>query len=169
MNLERLLPRLEGALRAERDGFTFYTTAAEQSEDPAAKEVFGHLADEERRHFEALQLEYRQLLEGSAWDGSVTLGERWTPPEAGGIFSADFRRRIAGRHLEMSALSIGILLEKDAEAFYRAAAAEETDAQIRAFLLELADWEAGHLQMLMREDELLRDEYWNENRFSPLL
>jgi rubrerythrin len=169
MNLERLLPRLEGALRAERDGYAFYASAAQRSEDPGAKEVFGHLAAEERRHFEALQAEYRALLEGATWDGSVSLGERWAPPEGGGIFSPDFRRRIAGQHLEMSALSIGILLEKSAEAFYRDAAAEETDARIRSFLLELAEWEAGHLRMLMREDEELRNAYWNENRFSPLL
>ena len=159
---------LLGALRAERDGHQFYLTASSQSEDRGAKELFEQLAGEERRHLDALRKEYRSLLDGAGWDPSIDLGDRWSPP-ASGIFSEDFRRRIGEAHFEMSALSIGILLEKNAEAFYRKAAEEETDPAARRFLGELADWERGHYEMLLREDEALRDDYWNANRFSPLL
>jgi len=169
MDANRLLPLLEGALRAERDGFQFYTLAAERSEDAGARDLFSHLAVEEQKHFDALQREYRSILTGSGWDPSVLLGERWRPTSAGGIFSEDFRRRIEGKHLEMSALSIGILLERNAEAFYREAADNETDPTVRGFLGELADWESGHYEMLVREDADLREAYWSENRFSPLL
>ena len=169
MGETRLLRVLEEALRAERDGHQFYTMAARASEDAKAKEVLSHLADEERRHFDALQTEYRSILDGSGWDANVLLGERWTPETSAAIFSDDFRRRIAGRHLEMSALSIGILLEKNAQVFYRTAAEEEPNPSIRAFLRELADWENGHYEILAREDEAMRDAYWSENRFSPLL
>jgi rubrerythrin len=169
MDEKRLLPLLEAALRTERDGFSFYTSAAARSADAGAKEAFSHLAEEERKHFDALQTEYRAILDGSGWDPTVALAGRSSSEEAGPIFSESFRRRIAGKHLEMSVLSIGILLEKNAEAFYRSAAAEEPDPAIRGFLLELAEWEAGHYRMLTREDEALRDAYWNESRFSPLL
>ncbi len=167
--MDRLLPLLEAALRAERDGFEFYSLAAERSDDAGAKDVFSHLADEERRHFDALQKEYRSILDGAGWDANVILGERWEPARAGRIFSDGFRERIEGRHLEMSALSIGILLEKDAEALYRKAADGERDPAIQAFLRELAEWEGEHYEMLAGEDEYLRDLYWSENRFSPLL
>ena len=43
------------------------------------------------------------------------------------------------------------------------------DPAVREFLGELADWERGHYEILLREDEALRDDYWNANRFSPLL
>lgn len=168
MDAKRLLPLLDAALRAERDGFGFYSQALSGSDDSGAKDVFAHLAEEERRHFEALQKEYRSILDGSGWDSGISLGDRWSPDGAGRIFSASFRERIGEKHLEMSALSIGILLEKNSESLYRQAAAEEPDPEIRGFLTELADWEAGHYRTLLAEDELLRDAYWNENRFSPI-
>jgi rubrerythrin len=169
MGDERLLDLLRNALRAERDGYEFYTAAAGRSADDGARELFSHLAEEERRHYDALQREYRAILDGSRWDEQVRLGEPWSPQTASGVFSERFRDRIGERHLEMSALSIGILLEEDAERFYRAAAKAETDAAIRGFLLELADWELGHLRMLTREDEAMRDAYWQASRFAPLL
>ncbi len=168
MDEQRLVAVLEDALRAERDGFEFYTMAAERSDDPGAKDVFAHLAEEEGRHFDALQKEYRSILDGSGWDATVVLGERWSPEGSGGIFSEDFRRRITGRHLEMSALSIGVLLERNAYEFYVASAKRVDDESVRRFLEELAEWENGHYQLLLREDAGLRDAYWDENRFSPL-
>jgi len=169
MDEKRLLRVLENALRVERDGHQFYTMAAKASGDSGAKDVFSNLAEEERRHFDALQTEYRAILEGAGWDANVVLGARWNPEKASGIFSNDFRRRIMGRHIEMSSLSIGILLEKNAQAFYQAAADEEEDTAVREFLRDLAEWESGHYEILVREDAALRDAYWDENRFSPLL
>jgi rubrerythrin len=166
---ERGLVRiLESALRAERDGFEFYTLAGDRSDDPGARDVFAHLAEEERRHFDALQREYRSILEGTGWDPDVVLGERWSPETSASIFSEGFRQRIGGRHLEMSALSIGILLEKTAYGFYAASAEKASDAAVRRFFRELAEWENGHYQLLLREDDALRDSYWQENRFAPL-
>jgi len=168
MDERQLTVILEEALRAERDGFEFYRLAGERSEDPGAREVFAHLAMEERRHFDALQKEYRSIQEGTGWDSGVALGERWSPDGASQIFSEGFRRRIGERHLEMSALSIGILLERTAYEFYASSAEKADDGPVRRFLRELADWEDGHYQLLLREDDALRDEYWEENRFAPL-
>ena len=67
------------------------------------------------------------------------------------------------------ALAIGILLEKNAHAFYQASAKREEDEVIRGFFRELAERENGHYHLLLHEDEALRDAYWSENRFSPLL
>jgi rubrerythrin len=159
---------LREAMEAERDGFTFYTMAAEQSEDPGARETFARLADEERKHYEALQAGYRSLAEQGTWSPSTELlNDR--EPEAKGIFSEDFVRRIGGKHLEMSALSIGILLEKNAYAFYTRQAEAAEDEAVAGFFRELAEWEDGHYRLLLRQDEALKEEYWNENRFAPLL
>jgi rubrerythrin len=168
MDDQRLLSLLEVALRTERDGYQFYTLAADRSEDAGAREAFGHLAEEERRHYAALQSEYKSILDGAGWDRTISLGARWSPEEGSPIFTPSFRTRIAERHFEMSALSIGILLEKNAHAFYAEKAKREEEGAVRDLFLELADWENGHYQMLLREDEMLRDAYWSENRFSPL-
>ncbi len=159
---------LRDAMEAERDGFTFYTLAAERSEDPGARETFARLADEERKHYEALQDGYRALVEGETWDPSSGLPEG-REPVASGIFSEDFVRRIGGKHLEMSALSIGILLEKNAYEFYSRQADAAEDAAVAGFFRDLAEWESTHYRLLLRQDEALKEEYWNKNRFAPLL
>ncbi len=159
---------LRDAMEAERDGFTFYTMAAERSEDPGARETFARLAGEERKHYEALQAGYRSLAEGGTWAPPSELSKD-REPEAAGIFSEDFVRRIGGKHLEMSALSIGILLEKNAYAFYTQQADAAEDEAVAGFFRELAEWENTHYRLLLRQDEALKEEYWNENRFAPLL
>jgi len=159
---------LRDAMEAERDGFTFYTMAAERSEDPGARKTFARLAEEEQAHYEALQSGYRSLAEGGSWSPSGgLLGHQ--EPQASSIFSEDFVRRIGGKHLEMSALSIGILLEKNAYEFYSRQAEEADDEAVASFFRELAAWEETHYRLLLRQDEALKEEYWSENRFAPLL
>ena len=159
---------LRDAMEAERNGFSFYTMASEQSDDPGARETFARLADEERKHHEALQTGYKALAEGESWIPASEL-PREGVREASGIFSEAFVRRISGKHLEMSALSIGILLEKNAYEFYSRQAEAAEDQAVATFFRELADWENAHYQLLLRQDEALKEEYWNQNRFSPLL
>jgi rubrerythrin len=164
-----LLKALQRAMLSERDGYQFYTMAAVQTEDPQAAKVFRHLAAEEKRHFEALQQEYQSVLDSGSWDATQSWQEPWQPPETGGIFSERFRRRLQGRHLEMAALSIGLLLEKQSFEQYTRNAEDVPAGEIRTFFQDLASWEEEHYRLLLREDERMRDDYWQENRFSPLL
>ncbi|MBU0595231.1 ferritin family protein [Candidatus Bipolaricaulota bacterium] len=169
MERDGLLDVLRRAMEVERDGYQFYALAAERSADAGAKDTFARLAAEEKAHYGALQRHQHALMETGAWDVSVLLDDAHTLDPSPEIFSEGFRRRLRGKHLEMSALSIGILLEKNAVEFYLQAAAEATDDAVRSFFRELANWEDGHYQMLLRHDEALKEDYWNENRFSPLL
>jgi len=159
---------LRNAMEAERDGFTFYSMAADRAEDPGARETFTRLAEVEQAHYEALQTGYRALLAGEAWTPSVESAQGESP-HAAGIFSEDFAGRIAGRHHEMSALSIGILLEKNAYEFYVRQADAAADAAVERFFRELAAWEEAYYRLLLRQDEAVREAYWSENRFAPLL
>jgi len=165
----RLLEILRGAMEVERDGFQFYSMAADRSEDPGAAKIFAQLAAEEQQHYEALQSQQKALLEAGSWDPDVVLSDAHQLDPSPEVFSEGFRQRIKGKHLEMSALSIGILLEKSAIGFYSKAAEEATEEDVASFFRSLADWETGHYQMLLRLDEALKEDYWNANRFSPLL
>ncbi|MBU1050095.1 ferritin family protein [Candidatus Bipolaricaulota bacterium] len=169
MTANILLTSLRQAMLSERDGVSFYSMAAGQAEDRGAIDLFERLADEERRHFSALQKEYQSILDTGSWDPNTAWGSPWSPQDAGALFSADFARRIQGRHMEMAALSIGLLLEKQSFEFYTQQAKAADDANVKAFFQELASWEDGHYQMLLKQDEALKDEYWIENRFAPLL
>jgi len=109
------------------------------------------------------------LLDTGVWYPDIAWDEPWVPEGAGRIFSDDFVRRIQGRHLEMAALSIGILLEKQSVEFYTKQAQISEDASVQQLFRELATWEQGHYEMLLKEDEALKEEYWSANRFKPLL
>lgn len=85
------------------------------------------------------------------------------------IVSDSSVRRIRGRHLEVAALTIGTLLERQAFEFYTRQAEVSQDVNVREFFLELANWEEGHYRMLLREDEALKEQYWSENQFERLL
>lgn len=164
-----LLASLRQAMLSERDGVQFYSMAAKQAEDSGAVILFEQLATEEMRHFSALQKEYQSILETGAWDPNTAWDVPWTPNEPGHVFSDDFMRRVQGRHLEMAALSIGILLEKQSFEFYSKQAEIAEDPIVRGFFCELAQWEEGHYKMLLKEDDALKEDYWSANRFAPLL
>ena len=169
MAASSLQASLQQEMLSERAGYQFYAMAAEQAKDRDAAAMFEHLANEEMAHFKALQNQYQGLLDTGVWDADTAWDEPWVSTNVGRIFSDDFVRRIRGKHLEMAALSIGILLEKQAFEFYTQQAKVTEDAHAREFFRVLADWEDGHYQMLLREDNALKEQYWNENRFEPLL
>ena len=169
MEQQQLSEALKHAMLAERDGHQFYTMAATKTELPEARELFEHLATEEKKHFDALQDRYRNVLEGAAWEAATAWGNPWKPQDASALFSDQFRVRIQGKHHEMAALSIGILLEKEAFQFYDTQADAADRPEMRAFFAELAEWERGHHAILLKLDEMTKEAYWEENRFSPLL
>ena len=40
------------------------------------------------------------------------------------------------------------------------------DAEAKRFFGELAEWEAGHHQALLRQQEELKEDYWSANGFT---
>jgi rubrerythrin len=154
------------AIQAERDGHSFYSMAANSSRDPKAKEVFAQLAEEELEHMEFLTRHYHSVLKTGKPDGSAKLGRGADLSGAWPIFSEGIRTRIKDAHLEMSALSIGIQLELDAQKLYRTQAEASDDPLARDFYVELADWESGHYQALLRQQQELKEDYWDAAGFA---
>jgi len=156
------------AARAEADGYYFYTMAARGARDAKAKEVFQLLAAEELDHQEFLSTQYRSVLQTGKIDTRARLGPRATLEGVSPIFSDEIRSRLADAHMEMSALSIGIQLELSSLTYYREQAAKAADPALRKLFEELAEWETGHYQALLRQQQALKDDYWSVNGFSPL-
>jgi rubrerythrin len=164
---KRILDGLERAMRAEREGHYFYKMAAGATADPKGREVFARLADEESGHFEFLRAQHVSIAGSGAVDPAVRLGRAADLSGASPIFSPRLRERIQDAHYEMTALSVAVQLEQDAERHYRAEAAAAADPAVRAFLLELAAWEAGHYAALTAQQDELKEEYWAAGGFAP--
>ena len=164
---KRLLEGLEKAMRAEMEGYHFYMMAAQNTSDIAGRETFKYLAEEEKDHFNFLKAQLESITQNNSVAEGISLG---TPREFSvehPIFSAEIRGRIGKAHYEMTALAIGIQLEKSAVDFYRAEAKAASDPTVKEFYTELMNWEGKHLEAFLGEMDTLQKDYWSEARFDP--
>ncbi|MBN2362367.1 MAG: ferritin family protein [Deltaproteobacteria bacterium] len=166
-NGDLLTDILAQAIQAERDGYRFYLMAAQSTQDSKARETFKRLADEELGHEVYLRVQYRAVAETGAFDAQARLGTQFFYPGESPIFSPELVGRIGEAHFEMSALSIAIQLEINSIKHYQSAAEQVSDEAAKKVFAELANWETDHYQMLLRQQELVRDGYWQANGFAP--
>jgi len=166
-NKELILEGLKTAIQAEGDGHVFYLMAAKSTEDEKGKEIFLALAEEEQNHLAFLKAQYKALKETGTIDPNATLGPQHTLSGDSPIFSDNLKARIGDAHFEMTSLSVGVQLEKNAIAFYQEQADIAEDPQVKDFYKKLVDWERGHYEALLAQQEALKEDYWNESGFSP--
>jgi len=164
---KRMLQGLVQAMQAEREGHYFYKMAAASTEDPKGKEVFSRLADDELGHYDFLLAQHRSLAETGRVNAEVRLGEQPDLQGPSPIFSSRLRERIKDAHFEMTALSVGAQLERDAELHYTREAEAASDPAVKRFFQELAAWEATHYSALVAQADELKESYWSESGFSP--
>lgn len=164
---QRMADGVLAAMRAEIEGHHFYKMAALSTHDDQGKQVFEQLAQEELDHFEFLQKQHGALVETGAPDSTAKLGTAIPLRGDSPIFSSSLKDRLGEAHFEMTALSVGIQLELSAQSFYKRESEAATNDAVRAFFLELAEWEAGHYEALLTQQESLKEDYWAASRFSP--
>ena len=165
--VKELVDALRAAMQGERTGYEFYKMAATSTKDPSGKKVFEQLASEEQTHFDFLSKHYKALLEKGELAKGLSLGKAGKIAVDHPIFSADLKARIKGAHFEMSALAIAAQLELNGINHYREQAARAHSPEARKFFQELVDWESGHYDAFVRQQQELQEAYWNEAGFSP--
>lgn len=169
MNTDReiLSEGLKKAAMAELEGHNFYMMAATTTRDSKGKEIFQQLAREEMDHFNFLKAHYESVMETGKLSEVARLGERGVFDDSWPIFSDKLKERAEDAHYEMTALSLGIQLEQDAMKFYKEQAEKVGEPDARKFFGELADWERGHYQALLKQQESLKHDYWQGAGFEP--
>lgn len=165
--MKKLAEGLKRAYLAEVEGEHFYRMAAATTSDPKGREIFDQLAAEERQHQDLLRHQYDALTDTGSLDETVKLGQAKALDEKSPIFSDALRARLGDAHFEMTALSVGAQLELSSEKFYRAEASKTDIPFMKRFYQDLADWEANHYAALNRQQESLREDYWQANGFTP--
>jgi len=167
MNRDSVLDALKKAIVAEYEGHNFYRMSADNTADDRGREVFLALAQEELDHAKYLKTQYNSILENGSATNEVLPDHRIEISGSSPIFSAKLKERIREAHYEMTSLSVGIQLELSAMEFYRTQAERAGDAQVSQFFTRLSEWEKGHYQALLRQQENLKEDYWADNDFSP--
>ena len=167
MNNSKAIEGLKTALQTELNGIEFYKMAAQNTEDEKGKQTFQMLADDELKHFQALQRQYAALRDKQTWE-RTDLGTITEFPGESPIFSSELKARIKGKHFEMTALSIGALLESNSIDFYRQMKEKSDDPMAKELYGQLQSWEEKHLEAITRQLDIIKEDYWAEQRFTPL-
>ncbi|MBC8278576.1 MAG: ferritin family protein [FCB group bacterium] len=155
------------AIQAEIEGHNFYLMAARTTDDVKGKEVFGQMAADETEHAAFLKGQYRSIIESGSPDKNLKLNARTQYADSSPIFSDSLKSRAGEAHFEVTALSIAIQLELNALNFYRSQSRAADNDIVRNFFAELAEWEMGHYKALLKQHDLLKEDYWNAAGFAP--
>jgi rubrerythrin len=151
----------------EIHGLRFYQVAAERCTNPAAREMFSDLANDEIRHRKELERQFRAVLKEG----------KWSPPPAAEkkdlrfknpVIDADLKKHVEETWFDSAALNIGMMLEKRAMEFYTEQEKSAQDPDTKAMFQWLASWEKGHLDRLTALERAMREEIWNAAQFWPL-
>ena len=169
MEKDQMLEILKKGITTEFDGYQFYKTASEKTKDSKAKDVFNLLAEDEVKHEQMLKEQYKKIKESGKFKFEKQNNNRkLDTTSAYPIFSEGFKERLLKEQsFEMSALSIGIMLEQNSIDFYRNSAKQMGDLDAKALFVYLAQWEGEHLKILVNQQRVLQEEFWNEARFYP--
>ncbi len=152
---------LKTAIINEQEGYQFYMLAADKADNDDLRDVFLKLAGDERDHEDWLRRVYKGILEKGRPD-PVSFEEPSRSPE---IFSLSKLKNSGG--LIVSALHIGIMMEKESMDFYRLAALEAETPELKHLLKALEKWESRHLEQLEQAYDFARDDWWEQQGFSP--
>ncbi|MBS3887474.1 MAG: ferritin family protein [Dethiobacter sp.] len=154
---------LQQAILNEVEGQQFYGLAAQRASDAAVQEAFSHLAREERQHEVWLRKMYEQVAanQATAFD-ELEIIEALSPQ----IFRLE-NVGVESGSLEISVYKIGILLEMASGIFYKNAAEAATTPAVKKLLQQLSEWEEVHLKSLQKIYDVLQEEWWDKQGFSP--
>lgn len=157
---------LKNAILLETRGQAFYRKVSEQTDQPAVKEFFEMMAQEEGNHISMLSEQYRSVAEtGKFSGGQYTPGS--APDVASDVLNRELREKISGAGYEAAAISAAVSMEERAVKLYGDRAEATSDAEEQKLYQWLADWERGHLNALLDMDRELTEKLWSDQGFWP--
>ncbi len=157
---------LQDAIKLEQDGEQYYEMAAEQAQNPLAKNTFSALAEQEQQHARIVEQYYDAVAGGGTRPAAASIREQGyslmsTAREifekaradlAGGTPAAEDLHDVYEHAMEMERRSI---------ALYQGGAEQAADDEQRDLFDYLVEQERGHLKLLADGQQYLEDpEAW---------
>ncbi len=154
---ESALVILKRAMAIEREGHGFYLKAAQTTEDEKGRETFTTLAEDERKHLELINRQYKALRGEGRWVRSAEakpvdadLSKPLFPKWRGAL-----GKTITARSGDRGALLFGLDIETKSYDLYRNAALRTGDPLGKAMFEFLAGEERSHFDTLMMRYDFL--------------
>lgn len=143
---------LKSAIKSEIDGFTFYDLLSKQTENTDAKRRLENLRNDEARHRATLIDIYKKEVGGDV--GAL-------PEEGVGPLQKAFvDGKLKKFNSEIEYINLAIDAELEAVAFYKEGAKIIEDEGFKKIMIEMADEENSHYEILMAEREALSGNYF---------
>jgi rubrerythrin len=169
---------LRRGMSLERDGYNFYTQAAERASGKRGKAVFLDLAAQEEEHLRLLLAEHRALEEGRGWipyEEAMQAGfpldpanpdlPGEEPPDPLPVFTPDRKVSLEG---DIAALEFGLKTEEISRDLYAQAAQETDDPQARQAYEFLTGQEETHYRLLQNtHNYLTQNQTWWDSEELP--
>ncbi len=163
---EEIWSILQKAYQIEVDGYTFYRMTADKAEKPAVKELFEKLAHDEVEH----QAYLKNVMKNVREKGTHAFAVQTKPVDLSAfsqaVFTDRFREQAHGAAFEVGVLSVGMTLENNAVAHFRAASEGTGEKEVKAFYQFLAEWERQHFEALQNLYNSVRMDFWQGAGFA---
>ena len=178
MGKEKSIEIIKGAILLEQKGKAFYKQIAEQTSSVAVKEFFENMVVEEESHVKILSEQLKSLKsEGQLKEvkynvktngqlKAVTYDDN-TNEISESVLSKEIKKEISGAGFEAAAISAALMMEEKAVTYYSDRAKTVEDELEKELFNWLANWEKGHVKLLIEIDKELQQSVWNDNQFWP--
>lgn len=157
---------LKSAMLLEMRGKAFYRNAAGQASNPAIKDFFEIMAEEENYHIKILSDQYKSY-QSSGKFAAVQYDGRESGDVASTVLNRALKEKIESAGFESAAIQAAMAMEERAISLYAKRAEETGDPEEKKLYEWLSNWENGHLNILMDMDRELTEKIWNDNQFWP--
>jgi rubrerythrin len=153
------------AVLNEIEGYEFYKLAGNQATSEGSKEAFLELANEELKHSDYLKKLWSELNNGNEvnLEDILETGIKIPSPE---IYRWDKVDKNS-TSVAMSVFGIGMQMEQSSVDFYKNAKTKVLSPASKELFDLLIQWEKSHLKQFTEQYNILKEDWWAEQRFSP--
>ncbi|MBD3415265.1 MAG: hypothetical protein GF421_12655 [Candidatus Aminicenantes bacterium] len=166
MSKDKVLEVLKGAILLEHKGKALYKSVIETSQVQGVKDLFSMLVNEEEKHIQMLNKQFSRISKGEGFDISGIKDSHAETSEA--VLTDSIKENVTGAGYEAAVISAALEFEKNAVKYYSDHADKAQSEDEKKLFQWLRDWEKGHMMMLARIDDDLKEKIWFDHQFWPL-
>lgn len=167
METKSALDVLKTAILMEKRGMALYEEVAAKTSSEEVRKIFSIMAEEEKEHAKFLSEQFKNFLSNQSFTKQELIESKGDDAIANLILSGKIKNQISAAGFEAAAIGAAIDMETKAIEVYSQRASESTDENEKALFSWLANWERDHYKLLIKLDEELKENIWNDNGFFP--
>ncbi len=160
--IENIKDAILTAIQMEKDGYSFYTKAAAQTNSEMGRTIFESLAEDEQRHLDIFQKMFEDKVSKSEWNDLTNSSKKYSNIP---IFPTDLKDSIGmdSESTELDALRMAMDSEKEAIDYYEQIKENLDKEDVKNVIDEIIEQEKNHYSLLEKEfNHINSTGYWFE-------